>query len=262
MSVFLSKLLPLFVYPVGLAAILVLFSIIFWKKKKAALVLIIVALSVVWIGGNRWVAMSLAKSLEWKYLPPANLQKVAAVVVLGGGTEPAEKPRMGVELNGAGDRVLAGYRLYKSGVTTHLLLSGGDIDFLDTSSSSPAEDMAVLLKEFGVPDDAIWLDTTSQNTYENAINCAKILKEKGINRIALVTSAAHMPRSVKLFEKQGLEVIPYPVDYTVTEAGWQQLWHGDFGSVILNLFPNASSLNMTTNVLKEYFGMLYYSILK
>jgi len=260
MTIFLSKFLPLFIYPVGLAAILLLFSLIFRKKKRTAIVLIIIALSIVWIGGNRWVAMSMARSLEWQYLPPEKVTDTHVVVVLGGGTEPAESPRKGVELNGAGDRILTGFRLYKSGVVTHLLLSGGDIDFLDSSSSSPAEDMATLLKEFGVPEDALWLDTNSRNTYENAINCAKILSEKGINEIILVTSAAHMPRSVKLFEKQGLKVIPYPVDYSVTEAGWQQLWHGNFGSVVINIFPTSSSLNLTTNVLKEYFGMLYYDL--
>lgn len=262
MSVFLSKFLPLFVYPVGLAAILVIFALIFWKEKKAAIILIIVALSIIWIGGNRWVAMSLARSLEWQYLPPANPENLDTAVILGGGTEPAEYPRLGVELNGAGDRVLGGYRLYKAGTVKHLLLSGGDIDFLDSSSSSPAEDMASLLLEIGIPENAIWLDTTSQNTRENAINCAKILEEQGISKIILVTSAAHMPRSVGLFREQGLDVIPYPVDYTVTEAGWQQLWHANFGSTLINIFPTASSLNTTTNVLKEYFGMLYYKLIK
>lgn len=262
MSIFLSKFLPVFVYPIGLAAILILFALIFWKKRKAAISLVIIAIAILWIGGNRWVSMSLVKSQEWKYLPPATVQKADAIVVLGGGTEPAEYPRQGVELNGAGDRVTGAYRLYKAGVSDHLLLSGGDIDFLDSSGSSPAEDMASLLKEFGVPDSSLWLDTTSQNTRENAINCAKILKEKGIDKVILLTSAAHMPRSVILFEEQGLTVIPYPVDYTVTQAGWEQLWHGNIGSTLINIFPTSSSLNMTTNVIKEYLGILYYKLLK
>lgn len=260
MGIFLSKFLPIFFYPVGMAVILLLFALIFRKKKRTALALIIIAVAIVWIGGNRWVAMSLARSLEWRYLPPENITKVEVAVILGGGTEPAEGPREDVEINGAGDRVLAGFRLYQSGKAAHLLLSGGDIDFLDSSSSSPAKDMASLLKEFGVPEDDLWLDATSRNTYENAVNCAKIVKEKGIHEVILVTSAAHMQRSVKLFEKQGVKVIPYPVDYSVTEAGWLQLWHGDFSSMAINFFPSSSSLNMTTNVMKEYLGMVYYWI--
>lgn len=260
MSIFLSKFLPIFFYPVGMAIILLLFALIFRKKKRASLALIIIAIVIVWIGGNRWVSMSLARSLELRYLPPERIEKHEVAVILGGGTEPAESPRKDVEINGAGDRVLAGFRLYQSGMAAHLLLSGGDIDFLDSSSSSPAQDMAILLKEVGVPEEALWLDATSRNTYENAVNCARILKEKGIDEVILVTSAAHMQRSVKLFEKQGVKVIPYPVDYSVTEAGWQQLWHGDFSSTLINFFPSSGSLNMTTNVLKEYYGMAYYWI--
>jgi len=262
MSIFLSKFLPLFVYPLGMTMILVILAIIFRKKKRTALGLLIAAIMVVWVGGNKWVATSLARSLEWKYFPPAVTPKVAAIVVLGGGTEPAEYPRMDVEVNGAGDRVLAAYRLYKNGAAPILLLSGGDIDFLDTSGSSPAEDMAKILSELGVPASSMILDTTSQNTVENAINSAKLLKEKGITDILLVTSAAHMPRAMELFSNQGLLVTAFPVDYTVTEAGWKQLWHGDFGSGVINFFPSAGSLNMTTNALKEYFGMFYAGIVK
>ncbi len=163
---------------------------------------------------------------------------------------------------GAGDRLLAAYRLYKEEVAPVLLLSGGDIGFMDSSSASPAEDMQQVLVELGVPEDAIWLDATSQNTYENAVNCARILAEHQANRVLLVTSAMHMPRAVMAFEKQGVEVIPYPVDYTVTEQNWQQLWHGDFLSVVLNIFPSAGNLSMTTNVFKEVLGLAYYGLLK
>ncbi len=262
MSVFLSKFLPILIFPLGLIAFLILFAIIFRKHRKVLLALLITAISLLWLGGNRWISMSLARSLEWKYLPPQDVPQVDVIVVLGGGTEPAESPRQGVELNGAGDRLLAAYRLYQEGVAPILLLSGGDIAFMDSSSASPAEDMKQVLMELGVPEDAIWLDATSQNTYENAVNCARIINEHQVDDVLLVTSAMHMPRSVVAFEKQGIHVIPYPVDYTITEQNWQQLWHGDFLSVVINIFPTAGNLSMTTNVLKEAIGLAYYSLLK
>jgi uncharacterized SAM-binding protein YcdF (DUF218 family) len=46
-----------------------------------------------------------------------------------------------------------------------------------------------------------------------------------------------MHRSVKLFEKQGLEVIPAPVDYIVTQNAWENLKSGDLASQIFNLLP-------------------------
>jgi uncharacterized SAM-binding protein YcdF (DUF218 family) len=262
MSVFLSKFLPILIFPVGLSAFLILFAILFRKHKRTLLALLITAICLLWLGGNRWVAMSLARSLEWKYLPPERVPQVDVIVVLGGGTEPAEAPRQGVELNGAGDRLLAAYRLFREGVAPVLLLSGGDIAFMDSSSASPAQDMQQVLVEWGIPADALWLDTSSQNTYENAVNCAAILREHQAASVLLVTSALHMPRAVTAFEKQGVQVIPYPVDYTVTEQNWHQLWHGDALSFAINLFPTAGNLSLTTSVIKEAFGLAYYNLLK
>jgi len=104
------------------------------------------------------------------------------------------------------------------------------------------------------------LQTKSQNTYEDAVFSSEILKEKGINRILLVTSALHMPRSVALFEKQGLEVIPAPTDFTITEDGWQQTFSPNTETLLTNILPNSSSLGLTTNVIKEYIGLLVYRL--
>ncbi len=242
-----------------MVSLLILLAIIFWKKRKLALILIITAVTVLWIGGNRWVSRSLVKSLEYRYKPPEQLSAADAIIILGGGTEPMEPPRTSAEINGAGDRVVAGFRLYNERIAPMLILSGGDIDFLDSSSASPAGDMRELLLLFGVPGEAMILDETSRNTYENAVNCAEIIREKGYQSVILVTSASHMHRSVLMFEKQGVSVIPFPVDYSVTNESWHQLWHGSFESVLINIFPTASSLSATTNVMKEYLGILYYS---
>lgn len=260
MEIFFSKFIPILIYPVGLTAILLILGLSVSKKRRLAFIIILAALIVLWIGGNKWVAMSLARSLEYQYLPSNEGFKVEVIVLLGGGTEPAEYPRQGVELNGAGDRVLTAWRLYKHGLADNLLLSGGDISFLDASAGSPAGDMRELLLELGVPDKVMWLDATSRNTFENAANSKQILAEKGINQIVLVTSALHMPRAVKLFEAQELEVIPAPTDYIVTNASWDTLWHGDLLSMLINIFPTASNLSLTTNVLKEYIGMGYYAL--
>jgi len=46
--------------------------------------------------------MGLLRSLEWQYLPPEEIPHVEALVLLGGGTHPAEDPRALVEVNSAG----------------------------------------------------------------------------------------------------------------------------------------------------------------
>ncbi|MBE0697775.1 MAG: YdcF family protein [Anaerolineaceae bacterium] len=87
-----------------------------------------------------------------------------------------------------------------------------------------------------------------------------MLKEKGFTRVLLVTSAMHMPRSVALFKHDGIEVIPAPTDYTVTESGMENLQSLTLESFFINLMPNTSSLSLTTNVMKEYIGLLIYVI--
>lgn len=260
MFVFLSKLLPLFVYPLGLTCFLLLLALIFSRHKGARTTLVALGLLILYLASNRWVAYSFARTLEWRYLPPEQFPAVKAIVVLGGGTESEQYPRTSVEVNAAGDRMLYAAQLYRKGVAPLLLLSGGSISWQDGESSTPAEDMAVILQEIGVPEQALWLQNRSQNTHEDAVYSAAMLKEAGIDQIVLVTSAAHMARSVALFEHEGIQVIPAPVDYTVTQQGWQSLVDGDWQAKIISFLPNSSSLGLTTNILKEYIGILMYRL--
>jgi uncharacterized SAM-binding protein YcdF (DUF218 family) len=109
-------------------------------------------------------------------------------------------------LNAAADRLVHGAALYHQGVANHVLLSGGDIDFLTLSSVSPASDMESIMEMLGVPADAMWLQGKSQNTYEDALYSCQMIKEKGAKVIVLVTSAIHMPRAIGVFKKQGCDV--------------------------------------------------------
>lgn len=260
MFVFLSKILPLFVYPAGLVCLLLLLALILGRHRRTRTALTIAAFLVLYLASNRWVAYGLAQSLEWRYLPPEQLPEVKAIVVLGGGTESQQYPRPGVEVNAAGDRILYAAQLYRDGVAPLLLLSGGSIDWQDGDGGTPAEDMAAILRENGIPDSALWLQNRSQNTHEDAVYSAQLLEEAGIKHILLVTSAAHMPRSVALFEHEGLQVTPAPVDFTVTREGWQTLTKGGWQAKLISLLPTSSSLGLTTNVIKEYIGILMYRL--
>ena len=258
MFIFLSKFLPLLIYPIGLTFILLVISILVANRKRVQKAIIIFIIILLGVSGNRFVALSLVRSLEWQYLPPQEIPQGEVIVVLGGATDAAVNPRTGVEVNGAADRILYASRLYHEGKAEHLLLSGGNISWLGTQSSTPAGEMAEILELLNVPRDAMWLEDESRNTYENALYCSKILKEKGISRVLLVTSAVHMPRSVMLFEKQGVEVIPLPTDFSVTQAGWDDLFSPDIQTQLINLVPTVGNISATSNVMKEYIGMVVY----
>lgn len=260
MFVYLSKLLPLFVYPLGLVTLLIVLVLVIEKRNRFPRGLLIAGLLILWLAGNRWVSYGLARSLEWRHMPPENSPTAEVIVLLGGGTEPGDPPRPMAEINAAGDQVLYAAKLYRDGAAPVILVSGGNVEFSSERSSTPAEEMTELLHLLGVPSSAIWLQPESQNTYEDALYSAEILAENGIDEVILVTSALHMPRSLALFENQEITVIPAPTDFTVTEHSWETSFNPRLGEFVINLMPNASALNLTTNVLKEYLGMLIYSL--
>jgi len=260
MFVYLSKLLPLLVYPLGLACLLILAGLILGKKYQCRRGFYIAALILLWLGSNRWVSYALARSLEWQNLPPEGTPQAEVIVVLGGGTEPGDTPRPMTEVNSAGDRVFYTAKLYQDGAASVILVSGGNLEFSSDRGDTPAGEMASLLSLTGVPEAAILQQPNSQNTYEDAVLSAEMLAEQGIEEIILVTSAMHMPRSKALFEKQGLSVIPAPVDFTITERNWQSTFKPGWDELVINLLPNTSSLGLTTNVFKEYLGYWIYQL--
>ena len=169
---------------------------------------------------------------------------------LAAAPNPPFYPRATVEVNSSGDRMIYAAHLFHKGKAPYVLVSGGRIGW-DPVEISQAEEMASLLEMLGVPKDKIWLEDASRNTEENAVFSKKILEAKGAKRILLVTSAVHMPRSVLLFERQGLEVIPAPTDYSVTDADLKQLRNPNPGVWLLNFFPSVGNLSQTTRALKE-----------
>ena len=260
MFVFLSKFLPLFVYPLGLGILLLAAALILRNRRRLHTWLLAAALVVLVVGSNRWVAFGLARGLEWQYLPLADIPEAEAIVVLGGGTDSGQYPRPTTEVNSAGDRVLYAARLYKQGKAPAILLSGGNITWLGGRTTTPAAEMAELMALMNIPPEALWLQPGSENTQEDAEFSARMLKEKGVQRVLLVTSAIHMPRSVALFRHLGVEVIPAPTDYAVTQAGLDNLASLDPQTLLVNLMPNASSLKLTTTALKEYLGLWVYRL--
>lgn len=259
MFLFLSKLLPLFVYPLGFASLMLIGSLFtLWKRPRLSAVLIMIALLAIVLPSNSWIANHMVRSLEWQNIPTGELPTAEAIVVLGGATRPQSPPRPWIDLLDEGDRIVHGAQLYTQGKAPLLIMSGGRIDWQDNSESESA-DMAKLAEALGVPSTAILQDPTSLNTYENAVNVKKILQDRGIKRVLLVTSAMHMPRSIAIFKKQGIEAIPAPTDFWISEQEIQTD-RVTVQETILNWFPDSGSLHRFTRALKEYIGYGVYRL--
>ncbi len=261
MIAYLSKVLPQFILPVGLTAILLFLTLFLIKKKpKTAFWLVLISLLVVSTAGNAYFSAFLTRSLEWRYMPPTGEVKADAIVLLGGGTEAPDTPRQMVEINSAGDRVLYAAQLYKAGAAPLIILSGGNMSYSQERSTTPAQEMQAMLVGLGVPQEALVLQSQSQNTAEDAYFTSAILAEKQIRTVILVTSAAHMERALMMFASPEISIIPAPTDYNVTQRSWENLMRWDWKTILTHVMPDGGNIARTNLILHEYLGIFFYRV--
>ena len=128
-----------------------------------------------------------------------------------------------------------------------LLVTGGRV--LGEGTAEAELMAAVIRDEFGA--EVRWVESRSRTTAENALYSAEVLAGEGIERIALVTSAVHMPRSRTAFEATGLTVLPVPTAFdTGPEA--EYTWR--------DWLPHASALAGSVRALHEMLGMIWYGL--
>ena len=167
------------------------------------------------------------------------LQRVQAIVIPGGGSYFAAPEYGGDTVSHYSlERLRYGARLACES-RLPLLVSGG----APFGGRAEAESMREALeRDFGVK--VRWVEASSRDTAENASLSAPILKAAGVTRIALVSHGWHLPRAIRLFEEQGLEVTPAPTAFSTGSP-----------SLIGNLLPGA--INRSRHALSEYLGQLY-----
>lgn len=240
-----SQLVTALVSPLGTALLLwALCLLLISRHRRLGLVLGTVGLAWLLVWSTPLASDALRGSIERQAGPrllsgaPAN----AVAVVLGGGISGPRPPeRPDPDLGASADRVWHAARLYHAGKARHLLLSGGTVR---TGDGSEAEAMRKFLLDLGVPGSAIWLEQDSHNTTANAERTAQWLRQRGIERITLVTSALHMPRARAAFERTGLQVDPAPTDFEVIPMPLD----------LQRLLPDAAALNGSARALKELVG--------
>ena len=68
----------------------------------------------------------------------------------------------------------------------------------------------------GVNPSQILLTGTVTTTADEADEVKTLMEFAGMDRLILVTSANHMPRAKTLFDRAGINSIPYPTDFKST----------------------------------------------
>jgi uncharacterized SAM-binding protein YcdF (DUF218 family) len=193
-------------------------ALVFWHRRAISRAAIMPAAfaAAAWLAltcvANPYLADLALASLEEDFatIDPFAEGPFDVVVVLGGGT--SSTPRGGDQLGSSGDRVALAARLYHRGRTPLLATSGTPIAGFGSMHDSVAA-TAGLWTDLGVDDAAILRVDGARNTREEAAAYAELVRARGFERVGLVTSALHLPRALRSFEREGVEVTPLPADF-------------------------------------------------
>lgn len=194
------------------------------------------------------VSNALIQPLESMYVPFVATKNidVQAIVVLSGGARDASLSGLGPEPDSYSlERLVYGVALYRK-LLIPLILVGGSGD-PERPDLLEAEAMARTAISIGVPAKDIVVESSVRNTLESAKAVKRLLKN---GRIILVTSAAHMKRSVAMFKKQGSNVIPAPTGYLTERRALSGY----------SFMPHVENLATSSLALSEYLSYRWYAM--
>lgn len=221
-----SKILSFATQPI--AWVLILLGLGLWimpRRRAWGMRLGWAAFMVLALMGWQLPVEAVLRHLETRYPAPdpsASLAGYTGMVVLGGALERAElwqRPGQ-VALNASAERMIAPIGLLKRNPDLRILFTGGEGNLMlaDLSESDRAKRF---FDSVGIDPARITYESRSRTTFDNAVFSAEL---PGVDRRAkwlLLTTCAHMPRSMGSFLKAGWNVTPYCVDYRAPErASW------------------------------------------
>ena len=247
MLFFLKKLITFCIVPPGIIIVFLIISAWLLKKKwrlfNTGLAVAIYLISI------EPVKDLFIIPLEDAYKVPQieTIRTYDAYVVLGGGIN-----ENAPDLNGEGQltseslpRAVDAFRLYKI-EKKPIILSGGRV----YGKKPEAEIAKKFLISLGVDEKDIIIEENSRDTYENALLVKEMLKNKGLEKIVLITSAFHMKRSVQLFKRHFSYILPYPTGYRTSRTDYN----------VISYMPNGENIAYVAYSIKEYIGILFYKI--
>jgi uncharacterized SAM-binding protein YcdF (DUF218 family) len=205
-----SKLLVGFIYPFTWILVFLIAAVIV-KRPLLKRMFLITAAILALIFSNPFLLDQFARRWDIAPVPLKNSSAYSCVIVLGGFT--GEDANGNGFFNTAADRFIEGLKLITSGKASHILITSGNGNLLHDKFAE-ADWVKTQLKAFKVPDSCVLIEDKSRNTIENAAFSKTIIETHHLPPpYLLVTSAFHMRRSMGIFKKEKLEVIPYPCNY-------------------------------------------------
>lgn len=181
---------------------------------------------------------------------------IGGIIILGGAIEGGEiaLDRGEISIGSAAERVTKAFELIRKYPDLPFIFSGYS-GRINPKGVSESDAFKRLVAEQGLSEKMAHYENQSRNTYENVLYMKPMIQEFGVKNEAgapkpwlLITSASHMYRSVKIFEKQGVAVFPLSVDYQTTN------------SIHWTSFDLGEGADNWGNLLHEVVGIIAYWI--
>ena len=185
-------------------------------------------------------------------LPPMlnNNLAPALIFVLGGGYLPGVIPDEDILVSESQRRVVHGVNIWRRYPDARMVFSGAAYEYEDIRGVDRlVQLMAETAQNRGVPASDVLLESRSRNTREHPIEALKLSGVATVVPIGIVTSDWHMRRARREFCRYFQKVQIYPVPKVKSPLVWQ------------DIIPNANTLDANTTLLREWVGMVWYTIL-
>ena len=215
--------------------------------KRFLLLALTDLLIVGWLPTSEIFLRVLEDSVPKVSLAQISERDVGGIIILGGAIEGGviTLDRGEVSIHSSAERVTKAFELIRQYPDLPFIFSGFS-GRLSPKGMSEADAFKQLIAEQGLPEKNAHYEKQSRNTYENVLLMKPILLELEVHEPSkpwlLITSASHMYRSLKIFQKQGIAVIPVPVDYQTSHnlrwskfdledgmQNWNKLMHEGIG---------------------------------
>ena len=247
-----EKMLTTMIQPLFLAIVAALaIGVVLMKREERRIGwLMICGAVLMWILSSEIFASLLVRTWESSIesTTPSVDEPFDYVVVLGGGTSVAPDGR--AQFGAAGDRVGFAARLYLAGIAKKLVTTGDTLQLEGSLSGKfrreddPSQQTIQIWMELGIPVDAIY-ELGGQNTSSEMASLKEHPEFWQGKSCAILTSASHLPRAMRLAESAGIRALPIAADYRSSS-----------GPLTLNKFiPESQELAKLQALTKEWIAM-------
>lgn len=244
--------------PYTFTVLIVLAGLVFiwFNRKKLGSILISFALLLLWFFGSNFGSVLIMTPLESAYEPLMQdnqferLERAESplIVVMGSGHYTSPTFPVTSQLDASAlFRLTEGLRIYHRLPDSKLILMGGSLH--DDSHTS---DLKIqLLTEMGLSVDQIETHTGAYDTEQEAVLIRNLMEKQPDSPLIIVTSARHMPRTIGLIQKQGLNPIAAPTRHFILGPPKGYLGYLTWTPV---------NLDRSHKAIHEYTGILWSKI--